>query len=71
MREPYLLRTALTERLDGKIRFVAHAPRALPQMRIKSLLFSQLRGKVAGVSLTDEVWARLHYLFTGVIAVLI
>ena len=66
-----MLIPALSERLDGKIRFVAHAPRALPLIRIKSLLFSQLMGKVAGVSLTDEVWARLNYLFTGVIAVLI
>ena len=63
--------SALTERLDGKICFAVYAPRALPLIRIKSLLFSQLMGKVAGFSLTDEVWARLNYLFTGVIAVLI
>ena len=56
-----LLLSALSERLDGKIRFVAHAPRALPLIRIRSLSIFQMMGKVAGVSLTDEVCARLNF----------
>ena len=34
-----LAHQALTKRLDGKIRLVDHAPRALPLIRIKNLLF--------------------------------